>query len=200
MKEKKAVYKLTHGMYVLACNSSACIVDAVCQISGSDNPLISVAVNKNNFTNERLHIEDKFSLAIISLDDDPSLIKNFGMQSMRNTDKFASSPNPIAVVEGVKVIQNTMAYLVLEKVDAIENETHTLFIGRVIEGDINHMGEAMTYSYYQQHKDELLKVKTEQGKTAWVCTICGYVYYGETLPDDYHCPICGVGSDMFVKQ
>ena len=36
--------------------------------------------------------------------------------------------------------------------------------------------------------------------TKWVCSVCGYVYEGETIPEDYKCPICGVGPDKFVKE
>ena len=58
----------------------------------------------------------------------------------------------------------------------------------------------MSYQYYQEHKEELLKVTTEEGKTAWICTICGYIYYGEDLPEDFQCPICGVGKEYFKKK
>ena len=58
----------------------------------------------------------------------------------------------------------------------------------------------MSYGYYQEHKEELLKVKTENGKTAWVCSVCGYIYYGEELPQDFKCPICGVGREFFNKK
>lgn len=49
----------------------------------------------------------------------------------------------------------------------------------------------------------------------WVCSVCGYVYDPadgvpeagvepgtrfEDLPDDFVCPICGVGKDMFEKE
>ena len=52
-----------------------------------------------------------------------------------------------------------------------------------------------------EHKDELLKIKTEKNKTAWVCTLCGYVYYGEKLPDDFVCPWCGADKSLFeVKK
>lgn len=67
----------------------------------------------------------------------------------------------------------------------------------MIEADLYEDSDVMTYAYYQEHKDELLKVTTEEGKTAWVCTVCGYVYYGEELPDDFKCPLCGVGKDLF---
>lgn len=200
MKNKRALYKLTHGMYVLSTNGGACFVDAVCQISGGDNPLVSVAVMKKNYTNEVMHKENKFALSIFGKDDNAELIKNYGLQSMRDVDKFKSSPNEIEMIEGVPVIKGTIGYLVLEKVDTIENDTHTLFIGRVIEADKLKDSEPMTYGYYQDHKDELMKVKTETGKTAWVCMVCGYVYYGEELPDDFTCPICGVGKEMFEKR
>lgn len=198
MKNKTALYKLTHGMYILSTTGAACMVDAVCQISGGDNPLVSVAVMKKNYTNEIMHKNDKFALAIFGKDDDPSLIKHYGFQSMRDVNKFQGQN--IGIENGVPYVKDTLAYLVLEKVDSIENDTHTVFIGRVVEGDVNKAGEAMTYGYYQEHKGELNKVTTEKGKTAWVCDVCGYVYYGETLPEGYTCPICGVDASHFKKQ
>lgn len=48
----------------------------------------------------------------------------------------------------------------------------------------------------------------------WECTVCGYIYDPkkgdpdggikpgtpfEELPDDWVCPVCGVGKDMFEK-
>ena len=47
----------------------------------------------------------------------------------------------------------------------------------------------------------------------WVCTVCSYVYDPavgaegiapgtpfEDLPEDWVCPVCGVGKDMFEKE
>ena len=90
--------------------------------------------------------------------------------------------------------------MVCEIVDSIDNETHTLFIGKIIEADKFNDKKEMTYGYYQEHKDDILKVKTETGETAWVCMACGYVYYGEELPDDFRCPICQLGREMFKKK
>ena len=198
MKDKKALYKLTHGVYVLTTKNAGCIVDAVCQISGGDNPLVSVAVMKKNNTNVALHDQDIFALSIVGKEDDPEIIKNYGFHSMRDYDKFANSDTE--EVEGVKIVKGTIGYLILQKVDQIENDTHTLFIGKVIEADKFKEAEPMTYGYYQEHKDELLKVKTEQNKTAWVCQICGYVYYGETLPEGFTCPVCGAPASVFEKK
>ena len=48
----------------------------------------------------------------------------------------------------------------------------------------------------------------EKKMEKFVCTVCGYVYDPaendnvafENLPDDYACPLCGVGKDMFEKE
>lgn len=193
-----AIGKITHGMYVLTTENGGCIVDAVCQISAGDNPLISVSVSKNNYTNELLHKNNSFAISIIGMDTDKSVISTYGFNSMRDYDKFANSNTE--VVDGLNIIPDSVGYVICEKVDMIENDTHTLFIGRVTNGDILNDDEEITYNYYREHKDELIKMKTESNQTAWVCTVCGYVYYGEELPENYTCPQCGVGREMFVKK
>ncbi len=198
MKNKKITRKITQGMYVLTTQNGGCIVDAVSQISAGESPLISVAVMKKNYTNELLHTNDKLALSIVGMNTNPDIIKTFGFNSMRDINKFEKVETN--EVEGVPVILDSLGYMILEKVDMVENDTHTLFIGKLIEADIFKEEDAMSYGYYQEHKEELLKVTTEAGKTAWVCTICGYVYYGEELPEDFVCPICGVGKELFQKK
>lgn len=198
MKNKKITRKITQGVYVLTTLGGGCVVDAVSQVSAGDNPLIAVAVMKKNYTNELMHKNNTFALSVLSKDVNPEIIKTFGLNSMRDIDKFAETKT--SEVESLKVIDDSLGYMICEKVDTIENDTHTLFIGKLIEADVYKDDEAMSYGYYQDHKDELLKVKTEAGKTAWVCLACGYVYYGEELPADFKCPICGVDASMFEKK
>lgn len=198
MKNKKITRKITQGVYVLTTNGGGCVVDAVSQISADEAPLVSVAVMKKNYTNELMHKNDKFALSVLGKDVDFEIIKTFGLNSMRDIDKFENTKTD--EVDGVKIISDSLGYMVFEKVDTIENNTHTLFIGRLIEADVYKDEEAMSYGYYQEHKKELMKAKTESGKTAWVCTICGYVYYGDELDKDFKCPICGVSAEMFQKK
>lgn len=198
MKNKKITRKITQGMYVLTTDGGGCVVDAVSQVSAGDNPLIAVAVMKKNYTNELMHNNDYFALSVLAKDVNPEIIKTFGLNSMRDIDKFVSVKT--SEIEGLKVIDDSLGYMILKKVDTIENDTHTLFIGELVEADLYKDEEAMSYGYYQENKDDLLKVTTEAGKTAWVCKICGYVYYGEELPEDFKCPACGVGPEMFEKK
>ena len=198
MKNSKITRKITQGMYILTTNNGGCVVDAVSQVSAGDQPLIAVSVMKKNYTNELMHNNDTFALSVLGMDVNPELIKTFGFNSMRDINKFDGIE--LTEVNGLNIINDSLGYMVCEKIDTIENDTHTLFIGRMIEADVFKDEQPMSYGYYQEHKDELLKVKTEQGQTAWVCTICGYVYYGEELPADFKCPVCTVPANMFKKQ
>jgi len=185
-------------MYVLTTKDGGCVVDVVSQISSGDNPLIAVSVMKTNYTNELLKNNDKFAISILSKDVNPEIIKTFGFNSMRDINKFEKVE--LTEVEGLNIVKDSIGYIICEKIDSIDNDTHTLFIGRIIEADVFENKEPMSYQYYQEHKEELLKVTTEKGKTAWICSICGYIYYGEELPEDFKCPLCGVGKALFKKK
>ena len=198
MKNSKITRKITQGMYVLTTKNGGCIVDAVSQISSGDNPLIAVSVMKSNYTNELLKQHDKFALSVLGKEVNPEIIKTFGFNSMRDINKFENIET--TQIEDINIINNSLGYMLCEKIDSIDNDTHTLFIGKLIEADVYEDKEAMSYQYYQKHKDELLKVTTEEGKTAWVCSICGYIYYGEELPEDFQCPTCGVDKSFFDKK
>ena len=198
MKNIKTLDKISQGMYVLTTENGGCLVDAVSQISFGDNPLVAVSVMKKNYTNELLRQNSKFAISILGKDVDPEIIKTFGFNSMRDINKFEKVET--TEIDGVKIVNGSLGYMICEKVDSIDNDTHTLFIGKVLEADLFKEEEEMTYAYYQENKEDLLKVKTENGETAWICTVCGYIYYGEEVPDDYKCPVCKVGKELFKKQ
>ena len=198
MKNIKITEKITQGMYVLTTNGGGCIVDAVSQISAGDNPLIAVSVMKKNNTNNLLKENSKFVLSVLGKEVNPNIIKTFGFNSMRDINKFENVETK--EIEGINIIKDSLGYMLCEIVDSIDNDTHTLFIGKLIEADLFEDKEAMSYTYYQEHKDELLKVTTDNGKTAWICSVCGYIYYGDELPDNFECPVCGVNKTFFDKK
>lgn len=198
MKNINITRKIIQGMYVLTTKDGGCIVDAISQISSEEKPLISVAVMKTNYTNQLLKNNDKFAISVLSKEVNPEIIKTFGFHSSREINKFEKTET--TRIEGIDIINNSLGYMICEIVDRIDNDTHTLFIGRIIEADIFEEKEAMSYQYYQEHKEELLKITTKAGKTAWICSVCGYIYYGEELPKDFKCPICGVGIELFRKK
>lgn len=198
MKNEKITYKISQGMYALTTMGGGCIVDAVSQISAGDNPLIAVSVMKKNYTNELLRKNNKFALSVLGEQVNPQIIKNFGFNSMRDMNKF--NDIELVQIEELNIIKDSLGYMICEIIDSIDNDTHTLFIGKLVEADLFKDEKEMTYAYYQEHKEELLKVTTEKGKTAWICTVCGYVYYGEELPENLKCPICGVDRSLFKRK
>lgn len=198
MKNLKITNKISQGMYVLTTNNGGCIVDSVSQISAGENPLLAVSIMKKNNTNLLLKNNKKFAISILGKETDGEIIKTFGFNSMREINKFEKVDTK--KIEGLEVISNSLGYMICEIVDYIDNDTHTLFIGKIIEADLENDEEPMTYLYYQENKEELLKVKTAKNQTAWICTICGFIYYGEELPDDYKCPVCGVDKTLFKRK
>ena len=187
MKNLDILRKISQGMYVLTTQNGGCIVDAVSQVSAGDNPLIAVSVMNKNYTNELMKVNDKFALSILDEKANGEIIKTFGFNSARDINKFEKVKTE--EVEGVNIISDSIGYMVCEIIDRIQNDTHTLFIGKLIEADMFKESKEMTYAYYQEHKEDILKVTTENGKTAWVCMACGYVYYGDELPEDFVCPV-----------
>ena len=197
-KERDIIRDIESGMFIVSTENSACVVDTVLQVSAGSDPYISVCVNKNNYTNEMIKKNKKFIISILDNSIDGNIIKTFGFNSSRDIDKFLEIN--YEVIDNIKVLADSLGYMVCELTDIINTETHNIFIGKVISRKRYKNGIPMTYRYYQEHKDELLKVKTEKGKTAWVCTICGYVYYGDYLPDDFTCPVCGYDKLAFEKK
>ncbi|MBO4411410.1 MAG: flavodoxin, partial [Lachnospiraceae bacterium] len=76
----------------------------------------------------------------------------------------------------------------------VDLDTHGMFICTVTEARVLSDRETMTYTYYQSNVKP--KPKTE-GKKGFVCKVCGYVYEGDTLPEDIVCPLCKHGAADF---
>jgi flavin reductase (DIM6/NTAB) family NADH-FMN oxidoreductase RutF/rubredoxin len=189
---------ITQGLYVITTNGGGCIVDAVSQISGGDNPLIAVSIMKKNNTCELLKRSKKFALTVLGEKVDGRIIETFGYHSSKDYDKFA---NDFLIDDGdFKIVKDGIAYMTCEIVDHLDAEDHELFIGKLLSSEVSKDKNVMTYNYFTEHKDKIIKVRTDAKKTAWVCTFCGYVYYGEKLPAGFVCPVCGVGPEFFKKM
>ena len=116
MKEINITRKISQGMYVLTTIDGGCIVDAVSQISGGDNPLIAVSVMKKNYTNELLKNNSKFAISVLGENVNAEIIKTFGFNSMRNINKFEKIDT--FKVEGVNIIKDSIGYMVCEIIDS----------------------------------------------------------------------------------
>ncbi|WP_419486496.1 rubredoxin-like domain-containing protein, partial [Hominenteromicrobium sp.] len=119
--------------------------------------------------------------------------------SGRDVDKFADVKGMARATNGVYYLPySTNAFVSGKVTQEIDLGTHTLFIAEVTEAEVCSDRAPLTYADYQNKlKPKSEKVEREQKIVGWRCKICGYVYEGSALPEDYACPLCGHGTDDF---
>ena len=200
---KKAMYNLTYGLFVLTAHSegrdSGCIINTAGQVTSTPNR-ISIAVNKDNFTHDLVKASGKFNISILSEAADFGLFQHFGFQSGRNVDKFADFADCKRSENGLfYVTRGTNAYISATVEQTIDLGSHTLFIAAVDDMEVLSDVPSATYSYYQSSIKPKPQPAAAQNKTTWRCTVCGYVYEGETLPPDFVCPLCKHPASDFEK-
>lgn len=199
MTDLNALFKLTYGLYVVGVKDGekfgGCVVDAVMQTT-VEPPTLVLCCGKTTRTHELLLENKAFSLSVLPDDVDGSIIKNFGFQSGRTADKWANVPYRLK--NGLPVLNDMAAWVVCDITDTRELSTHTLFFCAIADAE-DGLKKALSYTDYRERKMQEGKMKEYQ----WVCKVCGYVYDGtvpfEDLPDDYVCPVCGVGKAEFEK-
>lgn len=210
--DKSAFYKLSYGVYVVSTwdegRPTGCTANSAMQITSAP-ATIAVSINHDNYTNECISKNGKFAISILAEDSDPSIIGTFGFQSGKDVDKF--SKVKYSVEDYMPVVSDSCGYIVCQVIDKMETSTHTVFLGEVVGAELFGNREAMTYAYYHKvvkgksPKNAPTYIPEEEEKTQtgakkrFKCSVCGYIYEGEELPEDYKCPICGMGSDKFVE-
>lgn len=212
----EAMYQLTHGLYVLGAKDgnkfAGSIVDAVMQVA---NQPVAIALSCSNtsYTKSCIDKTGEFSLSVLCKDVDPFIVANFGFQTSRLVNKWANVE--YEVVNGLPYLKDNLAMFQCRVLHVFPLQSNTLYVAEVVEARSTRNDTPLTYldyrSYFkhdvinsfQQYQQKGKKMADNEGKK-WVCTVCGYVYDGEIpfedLPDDYVCPLCGVGKEFFELQ
>lgn len=205
MKNKKAMYALSYGLFVLTTRrgekDNGCIINTGIQVTTTPNR-VAFAVNKDNYTHDLLLESKRFTLSVISEEADFSLFQRFGFQSGREADKFAGLDGVVrGENEVLRPTKGVNAWLNGWVVSTVDLGTHTLFLADVVDGDVVSSAPSATYAYYQSHiKPKPQAPKEADGKKRWVCKVCGYIYEGDTLPEDFICPICKHPASDFEEM
>ncbi|MCI9256760.1 flavin reductase [Acutalibacter sp.] len=192
-----ALFNIGYGLYVVTSSDgkkdNGLIVNTVTQVTNTPNR-IAVCINKDNYSHHVIKQTGIMNINCLSQDAPFSVFQNFGFQSGRAADKFAGqeilrSDNGLAFLP--QFINSFMSLKVEQYVDL---DTHGMFICTVTEARVISHVETMTYTYYQENVKP--KPQTE-GKKGWVCKVCGYIYEGDELPEDFVCPLCKHGPADF---
>lgn len=188
--QNEAIFKLSYGLFVLTAKDSdkdnGCIINTAMQITDSPKQ-IAVCVNKSNFTHDIIIKSHSFNISVLSEKADFEIFKRFGFSSGRDTDKFAEYSQVKRSENGILyVTESTNAFMSAKVVSVVDCGTHTMFIAEVTEAEVLSEDKSVTYEYYFAN----IKPKPEKKKKGFVCKICGYVYEGENLPEDFVCPLC----------
>lgn len=199
--QPEALFKLSYGLFVLTTNyegiDNGCIINTAQMITEKPRR-IAISVNKANYTCELIQKSKKFNLSVLTTKVPFDVIKHFGFQSGREVNKFENQ-EVLRTQNNISYLNKYInAYISCNVEQMIEYETHIMFIGIVNEAKVINLDQSVTYEYYQEH----IKVKPQipqKGKTIYVCKVCGYVYEGEEMPDDYICPLCTHGKEDFEK-
>ncbi|MBW2646362.1 MAG: flavin reductase [Deltaproteobacteria bacterium] len=191
----QALHKISYGMYILTSGKdnkfNGQIVNSVIQAT-SEPATVAICVNHDNLTHEFIENSKVFTLSTLSEDAPMSLIGNFGFKSGRDIDKFKGINSRTGRNGAPIILDSVVAFLECELINQMDIGSHTMFLGRVVDGDILSDKNPMTYAYYHTIKggkapksaphyiedEEKISVKEKEGNKMdkYVCTICGYVY------------------------
>jgi len=205
---KEVLKNLSYGVYVVTVFDGAkptgCVANSIMQVTYDT---VAVSLNHNNYTTEFVKKNKKFGISILSTEVSDDIIPVFGFSCGKDTEKFKNIGK--IKVDGIDVLSDSVGYLICEVVDTVETETHSVFIAKILDGDMIEAKTPMTYAYYHAVKKGLspknaptyIEEKTNTEELAYKCKICGYIYKGDITkePDSYICPICKKPKEFFEK-
>ena len=194
-----ALFNIGYGLYVVTSNDgkkdNGLIVNTVTQVTSVPNR-IAVTINKANYSHHIIHQTGEMNINCLTVDAPFAVFEKFGFQSGRNVDKFAEC-EPLRSDNGLVFLPRYInSFMSLKVEQYVDLDTHGMFICSVTEARVFSDRETMTYTYYQNHVKPKPKA---DGKKGYVCKVCGYVYEGEELPEDFVCPLCKHGAADFEE-
>lgn len=198
-----ALFKISYGLYVVSSNDgkkdNGLIVNTVMQVT--DSPVrVAVAINKKNYSHDVIKASGKMNVNCLSTEAPFKVFETFGFKSGRDTDKFRDC-NPPRSENGLVYLPHYInAFFSLKVETYVDLGSHGMFICSVTEAKNISNEASMTYSYYHANVKPKPKPAPEKSeKKRYVCTVCGFIYEGDELPEDYECPLCKHGREVFEE-
>ena len=192
-----ALFNIGYGLYVVTSSDGSrdngLIVNTVSQVTNTPNR-VAVTINKENYSHHIIRQTGVMNVNCLDVSAPFEVFRTFGFQSGRTADKFAGMETLRSDNGLVFLPRYINSFLSLKVENYVDLGTHGMFICTVTEARVISDRETMSYTYYQNNVKP--KPATE-GKKGFVCKVCGWIYEGDTLPDDIVCPLCKHGAADF---
>ena len=129
---------------------NGCIINTCVQVA-SDPTKLAISCQMGNLTREMIEKTGEFNVSVLTEDVPFETIRHFGMQSGRDTDKFAAYPNVKRSHNGLYYLtENTNAMFSCKVLSKQDIGSHMLFIGEVTEARVLDNKPSCTYAHYHK--------------------------------------------------
>ena len=198
--DPSALFKIGYGLYVITSNDgkkdNGFIGNTVAQVSNDPSRII-VGVNKANYSCETINKTGVLNVCTLNEQAPFQIFQHFGFQSGRDVNKFADFEHYDKSSNGLPYLNKyANGYMSLKVFDTVDTGSHLMFFCDITESAVLNDVDTMTYTFYQKN----VKPRPQEEVKGWVCDVCGYVFEGEDLPEDFICPLCKHGASDFSKM
>lgn len=205
--DKSVLKDLSYGVYIVSAKVDdllvGCVVNSIMQINTNT---IAISINKENYTTKVIEETKKFAINILQEDIDIELIKTFGFKKSNEVNKYANVNYEL--INDLPTIKDSCGIIFCEYEKEVETSTHLVILAKITDAIKYSEKNPLTYKYYQKNLKGGTSIyaptyqeEKRTKKNVFVCKICGYRYETDLdeLPDDFKCPMCGVGKEYFEK-
>ena len=210
--ENKAFHQISYGLFLLTSRvndrDNGCIINTAIQ-SASEPRQVSLACVKGSCTQQMIDEAGIFCVSVLTESTPNAFFKHFGMQSGHNVDKFDESASAqilggevVRCANGLVYEKTANAFFSCKVTVREDIGSHVMYNAEVVEARRLSDEPSITYDYYRRvtKKQDAPAAEADQAQSAivaWKCSVCGYIYEGAELPQDFVCPLCKHGAEDF---
>ncbi len=181
-----------------------CIVNSFAQVTSSYPAKFTVSVNREHATCAAIEAAGSFAVTLLGKDCPKELVNAFGYKSGRVGDKFAAYDAKEDVNGNPYLSEHMVARISCKVIDRLEIGNYVLYVAEAVDAETLAEGRALTLDEFTgagaATPVTATVYRTLDANYGWKCTVCGYIYDGDEIPEDYQCPICRAPKSKFVKR
>ncbi len=205
---RKAFEKMNYGLYIVSAAADGkrygCIVNSLAQVTSSQPAKFTITLNKDNATCDAVQKAGSFSATMLAKDCPKDWIHLFGYKSTRVVDKFDGLASQMDAAGNPYLTEHMAARISCNVVDSLAIGNYILFVGEATEAEVLSDSLVLTVDEFKNKGNTpppaATVYRTLDGTEGYKCTVCGYVYDKDTLPEGYQCPICRAPASKFEKR